>query len=117
MAVGNDKIADLTVNNYAALKLKHPQRETGSVPDPTDLDYFSTSEFFVHKTSMSSLNGSSACLDGFLPQVLKKVTVESNGQTGRNSVSALTIFVKGEVPFEMRPFLFGAQLIALKKAR
>ena len=34
MAVGDDKIADFTVDNYAALKLKHPQRETCSVPDP-----------------------------------------------------------------------------------
>ena len=45
MVVGDDKIADFTVDNYAALKLKHPQRETCSVPDPTDLDCFSTSEF------------------------------------------------------------------------
>ena len=28
MAVGDNKIADFTVDNYAALKLKHPQRET-----------------------------------------------------------------------------------------
>ena len=36
LAVG-DKIADFTIDNYAALKLKHPQRETCSVPDPTDI--------------------------------------------------------------------------------
>ena len=41
MAVGDDKIADFTVHNYAALKLKHSQRETCSVPDPTDIDCFS----------------------------------------------------------------------------
>ena len=40
MAVGDDKIADFTVDNYAALKLKHPQRETCSAPDPTDIDCF-----------------------------------------------------------------------------
>ena len=34
MAIG-DKIADFAVDNYAALKLKHPQRETCSLPDPT----------------------------------------------------------------------------------
>ena len=59
MAVGDDKIADFTVDNYADLKLKHPQRETCSVPDPTDIDCFSTSEFFVHKALMSFPNGSS----------------------------------------------------------
>ena len=38
MALGDDKVADFTVDNYVALKLKHPQRETCSVPDPTDID-------------------------------------------------------------------------------
>ena len=57
MAVGEDKIADSTVDNYAALKLKHPQRETCSAPDPTDLDCFLTSECLVHKALMSFPNG------------------------------------------------------------
>ena len=43
MAVGDDKVADFTVDNYAALKLKHPQREICSVPNPTDIDCFSIS--------------------------------------------------------------------------
>ena len=30
-----NKVADFTVDNYAAHKVKHPQRETCSVPDPT----------------------------------------------------------------------------------
>ena len=84
MVVCDDKIADFTVDNYAALKLKHPQRETCSVPDPTDIDCFSTSEFFVHKALMSFPNGSSAGLDGILPQILKDLTATSNGQTGLN---------------------------------
>ena len=43
MAVRNDKIADFTVNNYTALKLKDSQMETCSVPDPTQIDCFSNS--------------------------------------------------------------------------
>ena len=43
MAVGDDKIADFAVDNYAAFKLKQLQRETCSVPDPTDIDCFPTS--------------------------------------------------------------------------
>ena len=35
MAVGDDNFADFRVDNYAALELKHQQRETSSVPDPT----------------------------------------------------------------------------------
>ena len=119
MAVGDDRIADFTVDNYAALKLKHPQRETCSVPDPTDIDGFSTSEFFVHKALMSFPNSSSAGLDGISPQVLKDLTAKSNGQTGLNFLRALTNLVKmileRKVPVELRPYFFGAKLIALKK--
>ena len=119
MAVGDDKIADFTVDNYAAFKLKHPQRETWSVPDTTDIDCFSTSEFFVHKALMSFPNGSSAGLDGISPQILKDLTAKSNGQTGLNFLRALTNLVnailEGKVPFELRPYFFGAKLFALKK--
>ena len=53
MAVGDNEIAVFTVDNYAALKLKHPQRETCYVPDPTDIDCILTLEFFVHKGLLS----------------------------------------------------------------
>ena len=116
MAVGDDKIADFTVDNYAALKLKHPQRETCSVPDPTDIDCFSTSEFSVHKALISFPNGSSARLDGISPQIL---TAKSNGQTGlsflRDLTNLVNVILEGKVPFELRPSFFGAKLIALKK--
>ena len=110
MAVGDDKIADFTVDNYAALKLKHPQRETCSVPDPT--------EFFVQKALMSFPNGSSAGSDGILPKILKDLTAKSNRQPGLNFLRALTnllnVIFQGKVPFELRPYFFGAKLIALK---
>ena len=119
MAVGDDKIADFTIDNYGALKLKHTQRETCCVPDPTDIDGFSTSEFIVHKAFMSFPNGSSAGLNDISPHVLKNLTSKSNGQTGTNFLRALTIFVnvilERKVPFELRPYFFGAKLIALKK--
>ena len=118
MAVGDDKIADFTVDSYAATKLKHPQRKTCSVPDPTDIGCFSTSEFFVHKGLLSFPNGSSARLDGISPQILKDLTAKSNGQTGLNFLRALTnlvnVILEGKVPFELRPYFFGAKLIALK---
>ena len=118
MAVGDNKIADFTVDNYSALKLKHPQRETCSVPDPTDINCFWTSEFFVHKALMFYANSSSARLDSILPQILKNLTAKSNGQTGLNFLRALTnlvnVILEGKVPFELRPYFFGAKLIALK---
>ena len=119
MAVGDDKIAHFTADNYAALKLKHPQRETCSFPDPTDIDGFSTSEFFVHETFMSFLKGSSAGFDGISPQVLKTLTAESIGQNGLAFLRALTnlvnVILEGKTPFELRPYFVGAKLIALKK--
>ena len=119
MAIGDDKIADFTVDNYAALKLKHPQRETCSVPDPTIIDGFSTSEFFVRKALMSFPNGSNAGVDGILPQILKNLTAKSNGQTGLNFLRALTnlvnVIFEGKKAFELRRYFFGAKLIALKR--
>ena len=121
MAVVDDKIADFTAKNYAALRLKHPQKETCSVPDPTAIDYFSTSECFVHNALMSLPNGSIAGLDGILPQVLKDLTAKLNGQTELNFFRALTNLVNvilGEkVPFKLRSYLFGRKLIGLKQDR
>ena len=45
MAVGDDKIADFTVDNYAALKLKHPQMK---------LSLFRTQQIVFQPRSFSS---------------------------------------------------------------
>ena len=120
MAVGDDEVADFTVDKYAASKLKLPQRETCSFPDPIDIDSFSTSEFFVHKALMSFPNGSNAGLEGFSPQILKDLTAKSNGQTGLNFLKALknlvNVILEGKIPSELQPYFFGAKLIALKKS-
>ena len=68
---------------------------------------------------MSFPNGSSAGLDGILPQILKDLAAKLNGQTGLNFLRALTNLVNvirgRKLPFELRPYFFGAKLIALKK--
>ena len=68
---------------------------------------------------MSFPNGFSAGSDGISPQILKNLTAKSNGQTGLKFLSALTnlvnVILEGKVPFEDRPYFFGAKLIALKK--
>ena len=67
---------------------------------------------------MSFSNGSSAGLDGISPQILKALTAKSNGQIGLIFLRALTnlvnVILEGKVPFELRPYFFGAELIALK---
>ena len=68
---------------------------------------------------MSFPNGSSAALDGISPQVLKNLTAKLNGQIGIIFLRALTnlvnVILEGKVSFELRPYFFGANLIALKK--
>ena len=68
---------------------------------------------------MSFPNGSSAALDAISPQILKDLTAKSKGQTGLNFLRALlnlvNVILEGKVPFELRPYFFGAKLIALKK--
>ena len=68
---------------------------------------------------MSFSNGASARLDGNSSQILTDSTAKSNVQTGRDFLKAVTNLVKvileGKVSFEIRPYFFGAKLIALKK--
>ena len=68
---------------------------------------------------MSFPNGFSAGLDGISQQIVKDLTAKSNGQTGLNFLRALTnlvnVILEGKVPFELRPYFFGAKLIALRK--
>ena len=107
MAVGDDKIAEFTVDDYAALLLC-------SGPHRYRL-------FFVHQALMSFPNGSSAGLDVMSPHVFKILTVKSNGQTGLNFLRGLTnlekVILEQKVPFKLRLYFFGGKLIALKKGR
>ena len=118
MAVGDDKFADFTVDNYAPPCWNTTEGNL-LCSGPHRYRFFLTSEFFVHKALMSFPNGSSARLDGISPKILKDLTAKSNGQTGLNFFKALTnlvnVILEGKVPFELRPYFFGAKLIALKK--
>ena len=66
---------------------------------------------------MSFHTGSSAGLDSISTQVLKDLTAKSNGETRLKFLRALTnlmdVIFEGKVPFELRPYFFGAKLIAL----
>ena len=67
---------------------------------------------------MSFPNDSGAGLECISPRTLKDLIAKSNGQTGLNFLRALTnlvnVILEGEVHFELRPYFFGAKLIALK---
>ena len=53
------------------------------------------------------------------PEILKDLITKSNGQAGLNFHTALkflvNVILEGKVPFELRPYFFGAKLVALKK--
>ena len=87
IAIGENNSAHFMVDKYAALKLKHLQREICSVPGPTVIDCLQTSEFIVKKTLMFFPNNSSAGLNG----CLNDLTAKSVGQTGLNCFRALTL--------------------------
>ena len=113
MAVDDDKIADFTVDNYAAVKLKHSQRATCSVPDPTDINCFSTSRLSCHSPTALV-----QCWMAFRLQNLKDLTAMSNGQTGLNFLRVLTnlvnVILNGKVLLELRPDLICDKINALK---
>ena len=89
MTVGDDKNAGFRVGICATFKLKHLHRDICSVLDLTDIDCYQTSEIFVHKALIRP-NSSGAGLYGISPQVLKDLTINSNGQSGLTFLRAST---------------------------
>ena len=68
---------------------------------------------------MSFRNGSAAGPDKIVPQIFKDLVSKSNGSAGLNFLKSLTKLVNligdGKIPEPLRPFVFGAKLIALIK--
>ena len=68
---------------------------------------------------MSFPNGSAAGPDKIVPQTFKDLVSKSNGSAGLNFLKSLTKLINlngdGKIPEPLRPFFFGAKLIALIK--
>ena len=68
---------------------------------------------------MSFPNGSSAGPDKIVPQIFKDFVSKSNGSAGLNFLKSLTKLINligdGKIPEPLKPFFFGAKLIALIK--
>ena len=64
-------------------------------------------------------NGSAAAPDKIVPQIFKDLVSKSNGSAGLNFLKSLTKLINligdGKIPEPLRPFFFGAKLIALIK--
>ena len=98
---------------------KHPQRAKFAAPNPEKLDSFFVTDFNLYKAINFFPNGSAAGPDKIVPQTFKDLISKSNGSAGLNFLKSLTKLITligdGKIPEPLRPFFFGAKLIALVK--
>lgn len=118
----SDTLAPQTVNTFERLKLKHPppSREM-NFPEPPDktVEPLVVTEKDAFYSIKSFPNGSSAGIDGLLPQHLKDLTFPSTGEVGLRllkSITALSNYMlSGKVQSEFIKVMYGASLCALDK--
>ena len=121
LACSDDSLADMTKATYTALQQKHPVPHPHS-SIPQLLDRFSmspVSEGEITQAIKSFPNGSAGGPDGLRPQHLKDLIATGVGGGSEALLRALVPFIElvlsGNTPISIRPFFFGANLIALQK--
>ena len=122
LACSEDTMAEHTTDTLGVLRLKHPPPHCNSTKVDLDCDSplpFTIDSEQIKKAITSFPNGSGGGIDGLLPQHLKDLTGISAGDGGALLQKALagliTLMLEGRTPNAIRPLLFGASLIALKK--
>jgi len=121
LACSEDTMAERNEATYMSLQGKHPPAHPdSSIPSPpvvTPNSITVTVEDVV-RAIRSFPNGSAGGPDGLRPQHLKDMLNTSNGEES-SFLSALaafsTLVLEGRVPPPVRPFFFGANLVALGK--
>ena len=116
----NDRLAVSDEDTYSALKDRHPapHPDTCILSPPVMADLpFQVSPKAVLSAIRSFPKGSAGGPDRLLPQHLKDLLQDQ--RDGSTLLAALTNFctlvLKGDIPLEVRPFFFGASLVALQK--
>ena len=98
---------------------KQPQRAKFAAPNPKNLECFFVTNFDLYKAIITFPNGSAAGSDKIVPQIFKDFVSKSNGSAGLNFLKSLSKLINligdGKIPKPLRPFFFGAKLIALIK--
>ena len=88
---------------------RHPQRAKFAAPNPETLDNFFVTDFGLYKAGP----------DKIVPQIFEDLVSKSNGSAGLIFLKSLTKLINiigdGKIPKHLRPFFFGAKLIALIK--
>ena len=136
----NDTLAMVDDNTFKILQSKHPpsittmtKTENGKITEPRSGSIYATEDMeqqhcesklvqnteSVQRLLQSFPGGSSGGIDGLLPQHLKDLTAKSVGVAGEEILKALTSLVQHVIhhgiPNVVRPWFFGARLIALSK--
>ena len=121
VACSEDSMADRSDATFAALKEKHPSPHlNSSIPPAPDMSVplLSVSAEDVAQAIRSFPNGSAGGPDDLRPQHLKDMTTSSIAEAPA-LLSALASFsnlvLEGKTHPTIRPFLFGATLVALDK--
>ena len=114
---GNPDIVSLLRSKHPA---PHPDSLLPSPPDSNELaTVFQLSDSQVLKTIQSFPGGSAGGCDLLLPQHLKDLISIQSGESGAQLVSSITHLcnkmLRGDIPVEVLPFLYGASLIAFSK--
>lgn len=117
----NDSLATDSFETYAALCDKHPaQSPSTQLPFPPSSETpLRIDEEDTFLSIRSFPNGSAGGLDAVTPQHLKDLTDPFVGAAGKSLLRELTALgnhmLDGQVPEEIVPILFGANLVALTK--
>ena len=124
LASSDDALADFSDETYEALRSKHPPTHPDShipsLPDMGAPDMLEVSRVDVIQAIRSFPCGSAGGPDRLRPQHLKDVVQYSDEDNLESPIlNALVDFcsmvLHGDVPQLVRPFFFGASLVALKK--
>ena len=125
LTCSDDTFADPDATTIAALRSKHPaahpKTTLPSPPDHDDLEgVLSVNECDIRQAIRSFPKGSAGGPDCLRPQHLLDLTSSTAGPGGVSLLRSLTAFtnlvLSGNTPvIVVRPFLFGASLVALKK--
>ena len=120
----DDHTLPFDLDTLSRLKSKHPVAHPDTVmPGPPDSDEVALalqlSESQVQKAIQSFPGGSAGGSDLLQPQHLKDLTSKMCGEQGSQLLNNITRLcnkmMRGDVPEEMLPFLYGASLIAFSK--
>ena len=124
LACSEDTMAEDNEVTIAALRSKHPapHPDTTPIPPPSVTEFEASLQVNgqdIMKAIRSFPKGSSGGPDGLRPQHLCDLTGPSAGEGGVLLLQALSDFanfvLSGNTPMQVRPFFFGASVIALNK--